>query len=130
VSEPVEQINGDKKLCLVVDDSPMIRKIARKFLSEFGLDVDEAENGKIGVEKCQAHLPEIVLLDWNMPVMNGIDFLRQLRQMPRGGSPTVIFCTTESDVSHISEAYDAGTDEYLLKPFDRGSLWAKVSRFV
>ena len=128
--EPVDQILRRKKLCLVVDDSPMVRKIARRFLLERGLDVEEAENGQVGVERCNSRLPEIILLDWNMPVMNGIEFLRHLRQMPNGDLPVVIFCTTEGDVSHISEAYTAGTNEYLVKPFDRDSLWLKVSPYA
>jgi two-component system chemotaxis response regulator CheY len=130
VSEQIEESGSRKKLCLIVDDSPMIRKIARRFLSEFGFDVDEAENGQTGVDKCLGRLPEIVLLDWNMPVMNGIEFLRALRRMPNGDRPSVILCTTEADVSHINEAYEAGTNEYLVKPFDRSSLWSKLSRFA
>lgn len=130
MSEPVEQILDRKKLCLIVDDSPTIRKIARRFLSEFGFEVTEAEDGQIGVKQCELRLPEVILLDWNMPVMNGIEFLRHLRLMPGGNLPVVIFCTTEGDVSHISEAYTAGTNEYLLKPFDRNSLWSKLSAYA
>lgn len=130
MSEHAEGSQLSKKLCLIVDDSPTIRKIARRLLLEFGFEVDEAEDGQVGVNKCESRLPEVILLDWNMPVMNGIEFLRRLRQMPDGRLPSVIFCTTEADVGHISEAYDAGTDEYLVKPFDRSSLWEKLSRFV
>ncbi len=66
-----------------------------------------------------------VLLDWNMPVMDGIQFLVALRREPNGGQPVVIFCTTENDVSHITRAISAGANEYIMKPFDRDIIEAK-----
>lgn len=67
------------------------------------------------------------MLDWNMPVLDGFGFLRELRKMPGGKQPTVIFCTTENDVAHIARAMHAGADTYMLKPFDQGVLQAKVA---
>jgi two-component system, chemotaxis family, chemotaxis protein CheY len=69
-----------------------------------------------------------VLLDWNMPVMNGIEFLRQLRRAPGGESPVVVFCTTENDLQHIQEAIGAGANEYIMKPFDSDILAAKFAQ--
>ena len=116
--------------CLITDDSPMVRKIARKALASLGLEIDDAENGQIALEKCQNRMPDIVLLDWNMPVMDGLEFLRALRRTDGGKGPTVIFCTTETDVEHIQKAIESGADEYIMKPFDRDSLCAKVTSTV
>jgi two-component system chemotaxis response regulator CheY len=114
------------KTCLLVDDSPTVRKIARRILQSLEFEVDEAENGQIAVGKCECRMPDVILLDWNMPTMNGIEFLRVLRRMEGGSAPTVIFCTTESGVEHIREALEAGANEYLIKPFDAESLRAKL----
>jgi two-component system, chemotaxis family, chemotaxis protein CheY len=113
-------------VCLIVDDSPTVRKIAGKILRGFQIDVDEATDGETAMEKCRARMPELILLDWNMPAMTGIEFLRALRQMENGCYPKVIFCTTEADVHHVREAFEAGGDDYIMKPFDSATLRAKV----
>jgi two-component system, chemotaxis family, chemotaxis protein CheY len=118
------------KLCLIVDDSPTIRKVSRRFLGTLQFEVDEAENGKIAEEKCALRMPDVILLDWNMPLMTGIEFLRSLRSMKDGNTPTVIFCTTEDDVSHIQEAMEAGANDYVIKPFDKETLLAKLGALV
>jgi two-component system chemotaxis response regulator CheY len=114
------------RLCLLVDDSSLVRKIARKIFSGLGFETDEAENGKIALEKCQSRMPDVVLLDWNMPVMDGLEFLKSLRRTEGGREPAVIFCTTETDVEHIQKALANGANEYLMKPFDQESLIAKL----
>jgi two-component system chemotaxis response regulator CheY len=116
--------------CLIVDDSSLVRKIARKIFAGLGFEVDEAENGQIALEKCLSHMPEVVLLDWNMPVMDGLEFLKSLRRTEGGRAPAVIFCTTETDVEHIQRALANGANEYLMKPFDRESLVAKLDLVV
>jgi two-component system chemotaxis response regulator CheY len=73
-------------------------------------------------------MPDAILLDWNMPVINGIDFLRQLRRVAGGATPVVVFCTTEHDTAHIREAIDAGADAYVMKPFDRHIIEAKFAQ--
>ena len=70
-------------------------------------------------------MPDAVLLDWNMPVMDGYDFLRELRSLPGGKEPKVVFCTTENDIAHIAKAMRAGADEYIMKPFDKDIVEAK-----
>jgi two-component system, chemotaxis family, chemotaxis protein CheY len=110
---------------LVVDDSAVIRKVARRILERLGFEVDEAENGRKALDCCAENMPDAVLLDWNMPVMDGIQFLRELRKTPEGARPKVIFCTTENDVSQIARAVHAGADGYILKPFDKEILAAK-----
>jgi two-component system, chemotaxis family, chemotaxis protein CheY len=118
------------KSCLIADDSPTVRKVLRRILQKLQFEVDEAENGQIALEKCGDRMPDAILLDWNMPTMNGIDFLRSLRQMEGGNTPKVIFCTTESDVEHIQKAIEVGTDEYLIKPFDEESLRGKLAKVI
>lgn len=106
------------KTCLVVDDSRVIRKVARRVLEDIGFDIAEAADGMEALAWCRAAMPDAVLLDWNMPVMNGLEFLRHLRAEPGGDTPKVVFCTAEHSVEHIRQALAAGADEYIMKPFD------------
>jgi two-component system chemotaxis response regulator CheY len=115
-------------LCLVVDDSRVVRKVARRILEDLGFTCDEAEDGQQAYDFCEKQMPEIILLDWNMPVMNGIEFLEKLRQMPNGKSPKVVFCTTENDMAHIQRAISAGADEYIMKPFDSDIIKSKFGQ--
>jgi two-component system, chemotaxis family, chemotaxis protein CheY len=113
------------KTCLVVDDSGVVRKIARRILEEMGFQIIECEDGAVALEACKRAMPEAVLLDWNMPVMDGFEFLGHLRRMPGGDAPKVGFCTTENDMDHISRALHAGANEYIMKPFDKDIVAAK-----
>lgn len=114
------------KTCLIVEDSRVIRRVTRTIMDALGFACSEVENGQEAVESCQKAMPELILLDWNMPVMNGIDFLRKLRAMPMGDQPKVIFCTTENDFSHIQEGMAAGANEYIMKPFDSDIIKSKL----
>jgi two-component system, chemotaxis family, chemotaxis protein CheY len=114
------------KSCLVVDDSKVIRKVARHILETLEFRVDEAEDGREALDRCAAEMPDVILLDWNMPVMGGMEFLRALRQGAHDAQPKVVFCTTENDLSHIRAAIEAGADEYVMKPFDRETLHSKL----
>ena len=116
------------KVCLIVDDSKVIRMVARKILHELSFETLEAEDGQVALDHCKRGLPDAVLLDWNMPVMNGIEFLRELRALPDGDRPIVVFCTTENDIEHIQEAISAGANEYIMKPFDSEIMQAKFSQ--
>jgi two-component system, chemotaxis family, chemotaxis protein CheY len=113
------------KTCLVVDDSAVIRKVARRILEGMQFDVVEAEDGSRALDVCGVRMPDAVLLDWNMPVMDGYEFLKMLRRSEEGKRPKVVFCTTENDVAHIARAMHAGADEYIMKPFDREILVSK-----
>src|SRR3546814_5256709 len=109
------------KSCLVVDDSKVIRKVARRILETLNFTVSEAGDGQEALVACRQSPPDVVLLDWNMPVMSGMDFLRAISADPDGRRPKIVFCTTETDMAHIRAAIDAGADEYIMKPFDRES---------
>ena len=116
------------KTCLIVDDSKGIRMVARKILHELDFETDEAVNGKDALEYCTKSLPDAILLDWNMPVMDGMEFLLALRQLPDGEQPVVIFCTTENDMEHIQRAIESGANEYIMKPFDSEIIQAKFTQ--
>ena len=113
------------KTCLIVDDSSVIRKIARQIVEGVGFDVVEAENGQRAIEICEAQMPSGILLDCNMPVMDGYEFLKSLRAMAGGDQPKVVFCTTENSASHINQALQFGANEYIMKPFDKDIVEAK-----
>lgn len=117
------------KSCLIVDDSKVIRKVARRILEDLNFNTDEAVDGQEALDRCRSEMPDVIFLDWNMPVMNGMEFLQELRN---GGvpekRPVVMFCTTENDMAHIRAAIDAGADEYIMKPFDRDIIETKLSQ--
>jgi len=114
--------------CLVVDDSRVVRKVARRILEARGFAVREAADGQIALDSCRAEMPDSVLLDWNMPVMTGIDFLKALRQEFGPDDPPVVFCTTENDISFIEQAIASGAQEYIMKPFDEDLLVGKFAQ--
>ncbi len=116
------------KSCLIVDDSRVVRALAREIVEGFSFDVSEATDGRQALAACEGTLPDVVLLDWNMPVMDGYEFLLALRGMPGGDRPYVIFCTSTHDFRRIEQAVGAGADEYVIKPFDREILMSKFAQ--
>ena len=114
--------------CLVVDDSPTVRAVLSRLMRQLGFDTREAADGAVAVESCREQMPEVVLLDWNMPVMNGIECVRALRRLPGGDRPKVIFCTTMNEIADIETALEAGADEYIMKPFDIELLRIKLEQ--
>ncbi len=116
------------KSCLIVDDSKVVRMVARKILEQLEFEVYEAADGQLALSQCLQAMPDAILLDWNMPVMNGIDFLRELRKIVGGDAPIVVFCTTENDIAHIQTAMDAGANEYIMKPFDGEIIETKFAQ--
>ena len=110
------------KKVLVVDDSRVIRKVARAILEKLKLEPLEAETGEEAMECCRRELPDAILLDSSMPDMNGFDFLRVLRRMPSGRTPKVLFCASEYDEGQLARAMQSGADGHLLKPFDRSTV--------
>ena len=115
------------KTCLVVDDSRVIRKVARRILEDLGFEVAEAADGAEALAWCRTAIPHAILLDWNMPSMNGLEFLRRLRKEPGGQDPKVIFCSVENDQQRIREALDDGADEDITKPFDGDIVASKFA---
>ena len=114
--------------CLIVDDSRVVRKVARRILEAHGFRIEEAENGVEALDACRRGLPGCILLDWNMPIMNGIEFLQALRAEFGGDGPLVVFCTTENDLASIAAAIEHGAQEYIMKPFDEDLLVGKFTQ--
>jgi len=113
------------KTCLIVDDSKMIRRIAGRILKDLKFSAEEAGNGLEALNHCRKTMPDAILLDWNMPVMDGLAFLKSLRGEPAGDKPVVLFCTSERSVEKIATALEAGADEYIMKPFDSDIIESK-----
>ena|ERR1700722_1799091 len=116
------------KSCLIVDDSRVIRKVARQIFESLHFTCEEAENGQIALDFCKAKIPDFVLLDWNMPVMNGMEFMTSLHKLPGGGTSIVVFCTVENNVDRIQEAMSSGANEYIMKPFDADIIRDKLAQ--
>ena len=115
------------KHCLVVDDSRVIRTVARRILEDLSYSVDEAEDGMTGLRACRDKMPDLIFLDWNLPTMKGVEFIRSVRGQQDGGHPVILFCTTESDPAKIASAMAAGANEYVMKPFDGDVERAKLA---
>jgi len=115
------------KTCLVVDNSRVVRKVARKILEELEFDCDEVDDGEKALDWCRTRMPDGVLLSWSMPVMTGIEFLRELRLLDGGTAPKVVMCATENTIDHIKEALGAGANEYIMKPFDSDIIQSKFA---
>lgn len=115
------------RTCLIVDDSRVIRKATRLMLESLDFAVAEAEDGRVALASVQAHLPDVVLLDLNMPVMTGLEFLHALGRAGLPQRPKVLFCTTESDQGLVRSAIAAGADEYVPKPYSRETLRATLA---
>lgn len=113
------------KQCMIVDDSAVIRKVARRILEGLNFVIVEAEDGRQALDMCRVTMPDAMLLDWNMPEMDGYQVLKALRASEEGMKPKVIFCTTENDVAAIAKAIHAGADEYIMKPFDKDIMISK-----
>jgi two-component system chemotaxis response regulator CheY len=116
------------KRCLIVDDSSVIRKVARRILERLDYEIAEAEDGEQALQQCRGRMPDVVLLDGIMPRMDGYQFLRSLRRLPDGNRPKVVFCTTENDVAQIARALHFGADEHMMKPFDKDIMEAKFQQ--
>ncbi|QTL04296.1 response regulator [Aquabacter sp. L1I39] len=114
------------KTCLVVDDSGVARKVARRILEDFSFSVSEAVDGQKALEECLRAMPDAIVLDWAMPITDGLEFLAKLRATPGGDAPKVIFCTAKNDLDHIAKALSLGADEYIMKPFDSEILREKL----
>ena len=115
------------RTCLIVDDSRVVRKVASRIVRDLGFSVTEAGDGAEALKMCRESMPDAILLDWNMPTMNGIDFLRALRREEGGKGPRVVFCSIENDPEHINEALRSGADEFIMKPFDADILESKFA---
>jgi two-component system chemotaxis response regulator CheY len=115
-------------LALVIDDSRVVRTVIRNILTEIGIAVAEADNGREGLDQLEA-LPnvDLVLVDWNMPVMDGIEFIQAVRSNRAFDAVKIVMVTTETESEQVTRAMNAGANEYVMKPFTKDVLVAKLS---
>lgn len=112
---------------LIIDDSRTMRMILSRMMAELGLDVLEAANGRAALDALgSGNNPELMLVDWNMPVMSGIDFIRVVREPPYSSTALILMVTTESELPGVVTALESGADEYLMKPFTKDSIVEKL----
>ena len=112
---------------LVIDDSRVMRKLLGSMLGQFGFEVAEAGNGVEGLERLGAGpLPSVILVDWNMPEMNGVDMIRTLRARREWDPLRILMVSSETSPEQVAQALAAGADEYLMKPFTADSLRSKL----
>lgn len=116
------------RVCLIVDDSRVIRKVSSKIAVSLGYVPIEAENGEEALARCKKAMPDLVLTDWNMPEMDGIEFVAKLRAIPTPKEPIVVFCTSNGEAKDIHAGIAAGADDYIVKPFDEAALKAKLEK--
>ena len=116
------------RTCLIVDDSRVIRKVSSKIAISLGYVPVEAENGEEALARCKKSMPDLVLTDWNMPEMDGIEFVTKLRAIPTPKEPVVVFCTSNGEARDIHDGIAAGADDYIVKPFDEAALKAKLEK--
>jgi len=114
---------------LIVDDAKVVRVALGRIMNQLGFESVEAVDGKQALEQMQMHADiDVVMLDWNMPVMNGYDFLLALRAMDQHSLyPKVVMVTTETGMPSMLKALAAGADEYIMKPFDKEMVAGKLN---
>jgi two-component system chemotaxis response regulator CheY len=115
------------KTCLVLEDSELIREIAARILKDLSVTPMEAESAAKGLDQCRAAKIDAVMLDWDLPAMGALDFLRGAAELSAEQKPVIILCATENDPQQFTLAKAAGAAHYLLKPFDKGSVAAKLA---
>jgi len=119
---------GRGKTCLIVDDSRVIRKVSSKIVTALGYQVIEAENGEEALARCKQRMPNLILTDWQMPIMSGPEFVTALRAIPTAHAPTVVFCTSKGTAKDVHQGIRAGADDYIVKPFEEAALRAKLEK--
>ena len=114
------------KHCLIVDDSRVVRTVARRILENLSYSVEEVEDGLTGLRACREKMPDLIFLDWNLPEMKGLEFIKSVRGQREGGHPVILFSATERDPDEVASAFAAGADELVMKPFDGSLMRAKL----
>ncbi|RCS25596.1 response regulator [Phyllobacterium salinisoli] len=113
--------------CLIVDDSSVIRKVAKRILSDGVMVVADAANGSQAIEECMAEMPDVILLDSDLPDLPTLEIISAIREMPGGKRARIVLCLNEVDLPKIMRAKRAGAFSYMLKPFDRPYLTAQFA---
>lgn len=112
--------------CIVADDSKIMRMLIRKIIENFGYNVNEAENGEDVLEQCVKNMPDLVICDWELPLIDGIDVLLKIRTDKKVKQPVFIFCSYVRDPQIIEQAIKAGADDFIIRPFDEDIIASKL----
>ncbi len=110
------------KPCLIVEDSDIIREIVARMVRDLGFEPLEAGTVEEAVQQCRQHEPSVVMLDWDLPAMEALDFLREVNLLELDQSPAIILCATENDPQQFTLAKAAGAEYHLIKPFDQSCV--------
>ena len=113
---------------LVADDFNVIRKVTRRICEDLSLAVSEAEDGETALQACRKDMPDAIFVDSQMPGMDGLEFVKRLRELDGGKDPKVVYCLTEYNIANVTRAKRAGADDHLLKPFDRDVIEATLQK--
>ena len=112
--------------CIIADDSKIMRMLLSKILENFGYSVYEAEDGEDLIEQCAADMPDLIVSDWNLPLIDGIDVLLKIRSDKKSKQPVFIFCSYLKDADIMAQALSAGADDYIMRPFDEDIIASKL----
>lgn len=118
------------RLCLVVDDASVIRKVARHVVEGLGFVAIEAGSGSEALDQCKREMPDVILLDWHMPGSDSHELLAEIKKIRSEHVPAILYCVTENDPADIRRALTAGARDFILKPYDSEGLEAKVTQIM
>lgn len=113
--------------CLIADDSKIMRMLLRKIMENFGFDVSEAEDGEDVLEQCVSYRPDLIISDWSLPLIDGIDVLYKIRADRKINQPQFMFCSYVTDAAVIRQALDGGADDFIMRPFDEDIIAGKLA---
>ena len=116
--------------CLIIDDAEVVRKVARHVIQELGFTVEEAATTDDGLVRCRPTLPNLIVLDWQIPGSNPLEFIAAVRSLPGGKQVKILYVVTNNDSADISRAIAGGADDYMIKPFRRVTLETKAARLT
>ena len=114
------------RIFMIVDDSPVIRNVGTRILSDMGFSVVEAEDGMTALELARRQLPDVMMVDWDLVSMTGLEFLEEFSRIPAAHETKVLYCTSEIMISDMTKAKRLGADAFMMKPFDRDVLYHKL----
>lgn len=113
--------------CIIADDSKIMRMLLRKIMENFGFEVSEAEDGEEVLEQCLSERPELIISDWSLPMIDGIDVLYKIRADRKIRQPKFMFCSYVKDAAVIRQALDGGADDFIMRPFDEDIIGSKLA---
>lgn len=112
--------------CIVADDSKIMRMLLSKIMENFGYTVDEAEDGEDLLEQCAENMPDLIISDWQLPLIDGIDVLYKIRSDKKVKQPVFMFCSYLKDRDIMEQAVAGGADDFIMRPFDEDIIASKL----